>query len=142
MRRHCERQRRAAIQSGRYRPRGAHLSLRRQWQGGAPIADVARLDLGLDQRLSPTVGLGLRLGFEDVKRLDSPVGDAQRRDAGLSLTKRFEHGALTLDMGVSRRFTTSDSVRPETSFDLSVRLGGFGRSDDGPGTVARRSCMR
>ena len=26
--------------------------------------------------------------------------------------------------------------------DLSVRLGGFGRSDDASGTVARRTCMR
>ncbi len=98
----------------------AHLSLRRQWQGGAPIADIARLDLGLDQRLSPTVGLGLRLGFEDVKRLDSPVGDAQRRDAGLSLTKRFEHGALTLDMGVGETFSAAYNVgRQDGSVGLS-----------------------
>ena len=59
-----------------------------------------------------------------------------------ALGAQFRNECLTLDMGVSRRFTTSDTLRPETDFGLSVRLGGFGRADDGPGTVARRSCMR
>ncbi|WCR10160.1 LPS-assembly protein LptD [Paracoccus stylophorae] len=71
-------------------------------------------------------------------RYDFVADRAQR--ASLDLTYRNE--CLTLDMGLSRRFTDSRSVRPETSFDLSVRLGGFGSSSDGPGTVARRSCMR
>lgn len=60
--------------------------------------------------------------------------------AALDLIYRNE--CVTVDMGLSRRFTDSDTVSAETSFDLSVRLGGFGQQDDGQGTVARRSCMR
>ncbi|MCF3973128.1 LPS-assembly protein LptD [Paracoccus salsus] len=60
--------------------------------------------------------------------------------AALDVTYRNE--CIAVEMGLSRRFTASSSVRPETSLDLSVRLGGFGRPKDGPGTVARRSCMR
>lgn len=62
------------------------------------------------------------------------------RTASLDLTYRNE--CITVEMGLSRRFTEAETVRPETGFDLSVRLGGFGRQKDGPGTVARRSCMR
>lgn len=54
----------------------------------------------------------------------------------------YQNECLTLEMGLSRRFTESYSVSPETSFDLSVRLGGFGSQKDSSGTVARRSCMR
>lgn len=71
-------------------------------------------------------------------RYDFQADRAQK--AALEVTYRNE--CITLEMGLSRRFTDSDSVRPETSFDLSVRLGGFGSQKDGPGTVARRSCMR
>jgi LPS-assembly protein len=59
-----------------------------------------------------------------------------------SVDVAYRNECLTLEMGLSRRFTETDSVRPETSFDLSVRLGGFGSQPDGQGTVARRSCMR
>ncbi|WP_241232786.1 LPS-assembly protein LptD [Paracoccus haematequi] len=71
-------------------------------------------------------------------RYDFDADKAQR--ASLDLTYRNE--CLTVEMGVSRRFTSSDSVRPETSLGLSVRLGGFGMQEDLPGTVARRSCLR
>lgn len=71
-------------------------------------------------------------------RHDFAAGRTQR--ASLDLTYRNE--CLTVDMGLSRRFTRSDSVRPETSVGLSVRLGGFGVQEDMPGTVARRSCIR
>ena len=42
----------------------------------------------------------------------------------------------------SRRFTDTEEVDPETDFDLSIRLGGFGQKTGGKGTVARRACMR
>ncbi|WP_243698682.1 LPS-assembly protein LptD [Paracoccus alkanivorans] len=64
----------------------------------------------------------------------------QAQMASLDLIYRNE--CVSVEMGLSRRFTDSDSVRPETSLDLSVRLGGFGRQKDEQGTVARRSCMR
>ena len=59
-----------------------------------------------------------------------------------SLEVAYRNECITVETGLSRRFTSSDTVRAETSFDLSVRLGGFGQQQDGPGTVARRSCMR
>ncbi|MDO5704671.1 MAG: LPS assembly protein LptD [Paracoccus sp. (in: a-proteobacteria)] len=59
-----------------------------------------------------------------------------------ALGVQYRNECVTVDMGIGRRFTSSDSVRPETDFDLSVRLGGFGRQAPAPGTVARRSCMR
>lgn len=71
-------------------------------------------------------------------RYDFAADRAQK--AALDLTYRNE--CLAVEMGISRRFTEADNVRPETSFDLSVRLGGFGSQKDGPGTVARRNCMR
>ncbi|WP_245999463.1 LPS-assembly protein LptD [Paracoccus methylarcula] len=64
----------------------------------------------------------------------------QAQMASLDVTYRNE--CVSVEMGLSRRFTDSDNLRPETSFDLSVRLGGFGRQKDGLGTVARRNCMR
>ncbi|MFV0386715.1 LPS-assembly protein LptD [Paracoccus sp. (in: a-proteobacteria)] len=64
----------------------------------------------------------------------------QARRASLDVTYRNECVAVT--MAVSRRFSDSVSVDPETRFDLSVALGGFGKQKDGPGTVARRRCMR
>ena len=71
-------------------------------------------------------------------RYDFSAERAQR--ASLDVTYRNE--CLALEMGLSRRFTRTDTVTPETSFDLSVRLGGFGAQKVGPGTVARRSCLR
>ncbi|MDO5648651.1 LPS-assembly protein LptD [Paracoccus sp. (in: a-proteobacteria)] len=71
-------------------------------------------------------------------RYDAVADRAQRAELGLA----YRNECITVESAVSRRFTSSDSVRPETSFDLSVRLGGFGASEPGPGTVARRRCMR
>lgn len=65
---------------------------------------------------------------------------AKTQKAALGVSWRNE--CVTLDMEIERRFTTSDSVRPETSFGLAVRLGGFGQQPRAPGTVARQSCMR
>ena len=90
--------------------------------------------------LVANVGWQIRDGWWGAAetRYDFVADQAQR--ASLDLTYRNE--CLTVEMGVSRRFTRSDSVRPETSVGLSVRLGGFGTQEDLPGTVARRSCMR
>ena len=90
--------------------------------------------------LIANVGWQIRDGWwgNAETRYDFVADRAQR--ASLDLTYRNE--CVTVDMGISRRFTRSDSLRPETSFGLSIRLGGFGASEDLPGTVARRSCMR
>src|SRR5699024_587686 len=49
---------------------------------------------------------------------------------------------ISVEMGATRRFTRDDEIRPETDFDLTVRLGGFGAASDGTGTAARRWCLR
>lgn len=54
----------------------------------------------------------------------------------------YRNECITVETGLSRRFTSSDTVRAETSFELSVRLGGFGNDSGGEGTVAQRSCIR
>lgn len=90
--------------------------------------------------LAGTVGWQIADGWWGLAetRYDFVADRAQR--ASLQVTYRNE--CVTVETGISRRFTSSDTVRPETSLDLSVRLGGFGRADPTSGTVARRSCMR
>ena len=57
--------------------------------------------------------------------------------AGLGLTYRNE--CLLVDLSLSRRFTSSTSVKPTTDFGLSVELLGFGGgSDVGPARQCRR----
>ncbi|MBK5945412.1 hypothetical protein CCR83_02860 [Rhodobacter veldkampii DSM 11550] len=56
--------------------------------------------------------------------------------AGLGIEYRNE--CVTVDLSLSRRFTSSTSVRPETGFGLSVELAGFGAGGGGP----RRVCAR
>ena len=70
---------------------------------------------------------------------ESAADRAQRADLGLT----YRNECVSVDLSVSRRFTASDNLRADTDVGLSVRLGGFGRQrDTGPGTVARRSCLR
>lgn len=71
-------------------------------------------------------------------RYDFVADSAQ--SASLDVTYRNE--CITVDLGIERRFTSSESIQAETSVGFSVRLGGFGSQKDGPGTVARRSCVR
>lgn len=73
-------------------------------------------------------------------RYDFSANRAQK--AALGVTYRNE--CVSVDLGVERRFSRSDDLRPETRFDLSVNLGGFGQSNsaNARGTVARRSCLR
>lgn len=90
--------------------------------------------------LTATIGWQIAPGWwgNVETRYDFFANSAQ--NASLDVSYRNE--CVTVDMGVSRRFTDSYTLNPETSFDLSVRLGGFGRQKDSPGTVARRTCMR
>ncbi len=67
-------------------------------------------------------------------RYDFAAGQAAK--AGIGLQWRNE--CATIDLSLSRRFTSSTSVRPSTDFDLSVELGGFGGSADG--RSLRRRC--
>lgn len=90
--------------------------------------------------LTAKIGWKIATGWWGSAETRYDFGQNSAQKAALELTYRNE--CVTVDMGVSRRFTDSDSVDPETSLDLSVRLGGFGRQKDTVGTVARRSCMR
>ncbi|WP_102109737.1 LPS-assembly protein LptD [Oceaniglobus roseus] len=62
----------------------------------------------------------------------------QAAEAGLGLQYRSE--CLTVDLSLSRRFTSSTSVEPSTDFGVNVSLAGFGsgRNDES----YRRSCAR
>ncbi|TNF12633.1 MAG: LPS-assembly protein LptD [Rhodobacteraceae bacterium] len=61
------------------------------------------------------------------------------RAAKANLGLRYTNECLAVDLSLSRRFTSSTSVSPETAFGLSVQLIGFGASDGGP---VRQTCGR
>ena len=90
--------------------------------------------------LAANIGWQIAPGWwgEAQTRYDFSADRAQR--AGLQVSYRNE--CITVETGLSRRFSSSDLLRAETSLDLSVRLGGFGTQEQARGTVARRSCMR
>ncbi len=68
-------------------------------------------------------------------RYDLEADRASR--AGLGLT--FRNECLAVDLSLSRRFTSSTSVNPTTSFGLSVELLGFGGGTAaGPARMCRR----
>ncbi len=71
-------------------------------------------------------------------RYDFTDNRAQKAELGL----QYRNECITVEMSVERRFTSSDELNAETSFDLGIRLGGFGQQKAGPGTVARRACLR
>ncbi len=71
-------------------------------------------------------------------RYDFTADRAQKTQVGME----YRNECITVEMSLERRFTSSDVVRPDTSFDLGIRLGGFGQQKAGPGTVARRACLR
>ena len=71
-------------------------------------------------------------------RYDFVADRAQKALLGLE----YRNECVSLEMAVERRFTSSDELRPETSFELGIRLAGFGSQKDIRGTVARRACLR
>ena len=71
-------------------------------------------------------------------RYDFAENRAQKAELGL----QYRNECITVEMSVERRFSSSEELDAETSFDLGIRLGGFGQNKSGPGTVARRACLR
>ncbi len=69
-------------------------------------------------------------------RYDFDLGRAARAAAGLE----YRNECIAIDFSVSRHFTSSSSVGPTTSFDLTVALTGFGTGRT-PGPVSR-ACRR
>ena len=90
--------------------------------------------------LSARTGFQLAAGWWATTdtRYDFVADRAQKTELGL----QYRNECITVDLSLDRRFTSSDSVSPDTSFGLSVQLGGFGRRADLPGQVARRACVR
>lgn len=98
---------------------------------------------GRDEEISEfTAHVGWQIAQGWWANAETRYDFAAERAQKASLDVTYRNECVTLEMGLSRRFTRTDTVTPETSFDLSVRLGGFGAQKDGPGTVARRSCLR
>ncbi|WP_444462999.1 LPS-assembly protein LptD [Rhodobacter capsulatus] len=62
------------------------------------------------------------------------------RAAKASLGLQYSNECVTVDLSLSRRFTSSTSVEPETGFGLSVALAGFGAGSGGNRT--ERVCRR
>lgn len=60
------------------------------------------------------------------------------RAASASLGLAYRNECVTLDLSLSRRFTSSTSVEPTTDVGLKVALNGFGND----GRINRGSCMR
>jgi LPS-assembly protein len=67
-------------------------------------------------------------------RYDFTNGEASR--AGLGLVYRNE--CIAVDLSVSRRFTSTETITPVTNFSLRMSLSGFGTGNDG--REFRRSC--
>lgn len=67
-------------------------------------------------------------------RYDFTANRAARAGVGL----QFRSDCAVVDLSLSRRFTSSTSVRPTTEFSLSVNLNGFGTGSDG--RQYRKSC--
>ncbi|RVV98934.1 LPS-assembly protein LptD [Mesobaculum littorinae] len=68
-------------------------------------------------------------------RFDVASERAQRAGVGL----QYRNECITLDLSASRRYTSSTSVTPATSFGVQVSLAGFG---SGGGTSADRAVCR
>ncbi|MTH79500.1 LPS-assembly protein LptD [Paracoccus aestuariivivens] len=90
--------------------------------------------------LTVTAGWQVRDGWwaSTETRYDFTANRAQKAELGLE----YRNECVTVEMSVERRFSASDTLSEDTSFDLGVRLGGFGKQQSGPGTVARRACLR
>ena len=72
-------------------------------------------------------------------RLDWRYDIEQNRAAQTGLGLEFRNECVVVDLSLSRRFTSSASVRPSTDFGLTVTLAGFGNSTADP---VSRNCVK
>ncbi len=86
-----------------------------------------------------TVDAGWRINANWTGRTDWRYDLQQDRATRAGLGLRYANECVAFDLSLSRRFTSSTSVRPTTDFGLSVELLGFGTG--GEGGVARRRCV-
>ncbi|MBM7067486.1 LPS-assembly protein LptD [Actibacterium sp. 188UL27-1] len=71
--------------------------------------------------------------------LDVRYDFEQDRAASARFGLAYQNECVTVGLSLSRRFTSSDSVRPTTNFDMTVALAGFGKGD-GDRPKRRRAC--
>ncbi|NHF74286.1 LPS-assembly protein LptD [Paracoccus sp. 12-3] len=90
--------------------------------------------------LTAEVGWQVAAGWWATAHARHDIEESQAQKVGLGMT--YQNECIAVEMAASRRFTDTEEVDPETDFDLSIRLGGFGQKTGGKGTVARRACMR
>ena len=90
--------------------------------------------------LTATAGWQIAQGWwaNAEARYDFTADRAQKAELGIE----YRNECITVEMSVERRFTSTETLSADTSFDLGIRLGGFGQGTAGPGTVARRACLR
>lgn len=87
-----------------------------------------------------TLDGGWRWGNGWSGRLATRYDFTADRAARAAFGVQYANECVTVDLSLSRRFTSSSSVEPETDIGLSVQLAGFGAS--GGVERQRRSCIR
>ncbi|MFV2001414.1 MAG: LPS-assembly protein LptD [Paracoccaceae bacterium] len=100
------------------------------------VADLAetRPDLTSQMALDATYAISRYWSTRVDLRYDFEAGKATR--AGVAVA--YNSGCVTVDLSLSRRFTSSTSVTPSTDVGFSVSLNGFG----GSGRTDRRECSQ
>ncbi len=100
------------------------------------VADPAEGRTKATSELDLTTGWNVSDGWRltGSGRYDFLSESATKVGAGVE----FRNECAAFDLSLSRRFTSSTTVKPTTEFGLTVRLNGFGTRADG--TQFRRSC--
>ena len=116
------------LKGERYGLSGSYIFLTADTEEDRP-ADIAELAFDGSYKLTDTWAARAQA------RYDLEADRANRAGVGL----QFRNECVSLDLSLSRRFTSSTSVKPTTDFGLSVDLVGFG---GGTGAGPARTCRR
>lgn len=92
----------------------AALSLQRHWLAGETLSDAARLDFSYGRAVAPGLVLGGRIGLESERRWDLRARDNRTAEIGANLTRRFDHGALRLDLAFADTDSEASSIARQT----------------------------
>lgn len=84
------------------------MALGRNWYGGSPLSNYARVSVGQDYNLSKTTLAGARIGFERQNRLDSGNSSANIANLNFDMRHALKNRAQ-IGYGVSARNTSSQS---------------------------------
>ncbi|MDR6266300.1 surface lipoprotein assembly modifier [Roseobacter sp. N2S] len=84
------------------------MALGRNWYGGSPLSNYARVSVGQDYNISKTTLVRARIGLERQNRLDSDSASANVASVNLDMRHGFKNRAL-VGYGVSARNTSSQS---------------------------------